>query len=113
MQLYVSIRLKLEQKPGTLANALKKIADEGGNLGAIDMVSATTSSVIRDIMVGIAGPEHLKRLAESLSQLPNIQVLRIVDRVFLRHLGGKIEISPKRSLETREDLSMVYTPGVG
>ncbi len=113
MQLYVSLRLKLEHKPGTLAKALKNIAEEAGNLGAIDMVSATTSYVIRDIMVGIAGPDHLRRLTETLSQMPDIQILRIVDRVFLQHIGGKIEILPKRRLETREDLSMVYTPGVG
>lgn len=113
MQLNVSIRLKLSQKPGTLAQALKKIAEEHGNLGAIDMVSAGYQYVIRDIMVGIAGIEHLKRLSESLHQLPDIEVLRIVDRAFLQHVGGKIEISPKRSLSTREDLSMVYTPAVG
>src|SRR5205823_14658730 len=28
------------------------------------------------------------------------------------HLGGKIEVRGKRSVKTRDDLSMAYTPGV-
>ncbi|MCL5290502.1 MAG: NADP-dependent malic enzyme, partial [Firmicutes bacterium] len=36
----------------------------------------------------------------------------VADRVFLRHLGGKIEINPKRPILNWEDLSLVYTPGV-
>jgi malate dehydrogenase (oxaloacetate-decarboxylating) len=36
----------------------------------------------------------------------------VSDRTFLVHLGGKIEMQPKVSLRTRDDLSMAYTPGV-
>jgi len=34
------------------------------------------------------------------------------DPVFDLHLGGKMEISPTASVDTRETLSMAYTPGV-
>ena len=34
------------------------------------------------------------------------------DRTFLLHVGGKIEQANKHPLKTRDDLSMVYTPGV-
>jgi malate dehydrogenase (oxaloacetate-decarboxylating) len=36
----------------------------------------------------------------------------VSDRTFLLHLGGKIEITPKVPVKTRDDISMVYTPGV-
>ena len=36
----------------------------------------------------------------------------VSDRVFLLHLGGKIQIQNKVSLNTRDILSMAYTPGV-
>jgi malate dehydrogenase (oxaloacetate-decarboxylating) len=39
-------------------------------------------------------------------------VLNFYDRTFLIHLGGKIEVRPKMSVRTRDDLSMAYTPGV-
>ena len=36
----------------------------------------------------------------------------VSDRTFLMHKGGKIAIRGRVSVETRDDLSMVYTPGV-
>jgi malate dehydrogenase (oxaloacetate-decarboxylating) len=41
-----------------------------------------------------------------------VRVVNISDRTFLMHLGGKIEIHNKVPIRTRDDLSMVYTPGV-
>jgi malate dehydrogenase (oxaloacetate-decarboxylating) len=40
-------------------------------------------------------------------------VHKVSDRTFLIHLGGKIEVTSKVPLKTRDDLSMAYTPGVG
>ena len=40
------------------------------------------------------------------------EVIDTTDRTFLLHVGGKIEQSNKHPLKTRDDLSMVYTPGV-
>ncbi len=34
------------------------------------------------------------------------------DRTFLLHLGGKIEMQPKKPIQNRDDLSRVYTPEV-
>lgn len=36
----------------------------------------------------------------------------MTDRIIELHQGGKIEVCLKRPLETREDLSIAYTPGV-
>jgi malate dehydrogenase (oxaloacetate-decarboxylating) len=44
--------------------------------------------------------------------LDQVRVESVSDRTFLMHLGGKIEITPKISVKTRDDLSMAYTPGV-
>jgi malate dehydrogenase (oxaloacetate-decarboxylating) len=41
-----------------------------------------------------------------------VKVVNISDRTFLMHLGGKIEVRNKVPIRTRDDLSMVYTPGV-
>jgi len=38
--------------------------------------------------------------------------VNVSDRVFLLHLGGKLEIRNKVPLTTRDTLSMAYTPGV-
>ncbi|WP_392536706.1 hypothetical protein [Legionella sp. 227] len=44
--------------------------------------------------------------------IPNIEVIHVSDRIFLAHLGGKIEIEGRIPLKTRDDLSIAYTPGV-
>ena len=45
--------------------------------------------------------------------LHGVTVHKVSDRTFLLHLGGKIEVTSKVPLRTRDDLSMAYTPGVG
>ena len=37
---------------------------------------------------------------------------KVSDRTFLMHLGGKIEMQSKVPIRNRDDLSMIYTPGV-
>jgi malate dehydrogenase (oxaloacetate-decarboxylating) len=37
---------------------------------------------------------------------------KVSDRTFLMHLGGKIEMHTKHPIRNRDDLSMIYTPGV-
>src|SRR5205085_11533926 len=44
--------------------------------------------------------------------LPGVEVRKVSDRTFLLHLGGKIEVTPKIALRTRDELSRAYTPGV-
>ena len=38
--------------------------------------------------------------------------MRVSDRTYRLHLGGKIEVQAKVPIKTRDDLSMAYTPGV-
>ncbi len=49
---------------------------------------------------------------EAVRALPGIDVLTVSDRTFLLHRGGKIEVTPKVPVKSRDDLSMAYTPGV-
>lgn len=112
MSLNITVRLKLSNRPGTLAKVLNVIAQEGGSLGAIDLISATPSNITRDLMIRFHERGHLEGLVAVLEEMPGVQVIHVADRVFTRHLGGKIEITPKRPILNWEDLSLVYTPGV-
>lgn len=58
MSLNIIIRLKLANRPGTLARVLSVIAEEGGNLGAIDLVSASSSYMVRELMVRMHNRDH-------------------------------------------------------
>jgi malate dehydrogenase (oxaloacetate-decarboxylating) len=44
--------------------------------------------------------------------VPGVAIGRVSDRTFLMHLGGKIEMQSKHPIRNRDDLSLIYTPGV-
>jgi malate dehydrogenase (oxaloacetate-decarboxylating) len=107
-----TLRVRLEDKPGSFARLAGAIGAAGGLLGAIDLVRVEGTSKVRDVTVSASDEDHLHRIAEAVRALDGVEVLRLSDRTFLMHLGGKIEIQSKIPLKTRDDLSMAYTPGV-
>ena len=108
----ITIRLRLDHRPGLLAKATTAIADKGGNIGAIDIVRVEGKTIIRDITVDTASEAQAKEVASALSNIEGLTILHVSDRVFRMHLGGKIEVVSKVPIKTRDDLSMAYTPGV-
>src|ERR1700709_1295398 len=55
---------------------------------------------------------HAERLPEAMRGVDGVVIKKVSDRTFLLHLGGKIEVTSKVPLRTRDDMSMAYTPGV-
>jgi len=108
-----TVRVRLVNRPGMLARAVKAIAELRGDPGAIDVVSSSREFKVRDISVAGRDDAHAEAIVARLRHLKGIEVLQVSDRVFLMHLGGKIRIHNKIPLTTRDALSMVYTPGVG
>ncbi|HEU4684723.1 MAG TPA: NAD-dependent malic enzyme [Nitrospira sp.] len=109
----LTVRLQLANKPGMFASVASALAMEGANLGAVDIVSATAQSMIRDVTFDVQNEAHGERVLQRLGALPDVKVLSASDRIFLLHLGGKIQVQSKLPVNTRNILSMVYTPGVG
>ena len=105
-------RVRLLNVPGMLGRLTTEIGRLGGDMRAIDMVRVERNSITRDVTVHAADAEHAESIVEALHHLDGIEVLEYSDRTFLAHLGGKIAITPKQAIKTRDDLSMVYTPGV-
>ncbi|MDH4082765.1 MAG: NAD-dependent malic enzyme [Nitrospira sp.] len=109
----LTVRLELSNTPGIFAKVAALLAEEQANLGAVDLVSATKTRMVRDITFDVQSEEHGEKVVARLGELPDVTVLSASDRVFLLHLGGKIRVGSKFPISTRNVLSMVYTPGVG
>jgi malate dehydrogenase (oxaloacetate-decarboxylating) len=107
-----TLRVKLSSRTGTLGELTTAIGRAGGDIGAIDIVSVGRDSVVRDITISAASEEHGAQIVEAARDVDGVEVLNVSDRVFLMHIGGKIEVTSKAPLKTRADLSMAYTPGV-
>jgi len=106
------IRLGIVSKPGMLGRVTSAIGKAGGDIGAVDIVGFKKNVTIRDIIVSVADIPMGQKVVEELKRIKGANVLQVTDRTFMVHQGGKIEIKSKIPLNSREDLSMAYTPGV-
>jgi malate dehydrogenase (oxaloacetate-decarboxylating) len=108
----ITMRVRQRQLPGAFAQVAVAIGKTGAILGAIDLVRAERSEVVRDVTVACVDAAHAEAVAEAVGKLEAVTVERVSDRTFLLHLGGKIEVNGTIPVKTRDDLSMAYTPGV-
>ncbi|MGH9282847.1 MAG: NAD-dependent malic enzyme, partial [Acidimicrobiales bacterium] len=109
----ITLTVELTDVPGTFACLATAIADAGGGLEAIDLISHEGDSKVREVTVHCSDEAHGERVAAAVQQLPGITVRAVSDRTFVLHRGGKIEVVSRVPLRSRDDLSMAYTPGVG
>lgn len=108
----ITLRLKFRNRIGMLGEITSAIGKVGGDIGAIDIVSVDRGVILRDITVNARDEAHTSEIVDAVKRIPGVQVVHLSDRTFLLHLGGKIEMSNKIPVKTRDDLSRVYTPGV-
>lgn len=109
----LTLRVKIHNQPGKLGEITTAIGQVGGDIGAIDIVSAGKDFLIRDITVNAYSEKHDEEIIEAVGNIDGVEVIQHSDKTFLIHIGGKIEVTSKIPLKTRADLSMAYTPGVG
>src|SRR5947208_10366731 len=88
----LTLRVKLSSRAGTLGELTTAIGRAGGDIGAIDIVSASREYVIRDITVNAASSKHGEEIVKAVRDIDGIEIIIISDRTFLMHLGGKIEV---------------------
>ena len=88
------------------------IGAAGGDIGAVDIVEVAPGRLIRDVTVNARDEAHGQQIVACVNAVDGAAVLQVSDRTFLLHLGGKLEVRSKVPIKTRDDLSMVYTPGV-
>jgi len=108
----IVMRIELLNKPGMLGKVTSAIGKAGGDIGAIDIIGFGKETIIRDIVVSVANIELGQKAVNSIKGTKGVRVLDVADRTFMIHQGGKIEVKNKIPLNTRDDLSMAYTPGV-
>ncbi len=111
-QYRLTIRVRLEDSQGILGQVTGAIGEAGGMVGAVDLVEVDGAHSLRDIVVDASGRDHWDQILAAINAVAGAEVIDTTDRTFLLHVGGKIEQANKHPLKTRDDLSMVYTPGV-
>ncbi|MGE5590898.1 MAG: NAD-dependent malic enzyme [Bacillota bacterium] len=110
--LRLTIRVELKNEVGMIGRITSAIGAAGGDIGAIDIIQSRRQLEVRDFTIRVQDHDHQKLVTEAIGALPGVKVLGVADRIFVAHTGGKIETHSKVPVKGREDLSIVYTPGV-
>ncbi|MGH3444116.1 MAG: NAD-dependent malic enzyme, partial [Nocardioidaceae bacterium] len=84
----------------------------GGIVTALDVTASGHDRLRIDVTCAAADTAHADKIVEALRAIEGVVVHKVSDRTFLMHLGGTIEMASKHPIRNRDDLSMVYTPGV-
>ena len=107
-----TVRVRNEQKVGTLARLLAAVSSMDASVGSIELITETAHSVVRDITVYADDAEHMDKVIEAMRRNEGTRVLEIRDEVLALHQKGKIAIRSRYPIDSIATLRRVYTPGV-
>ncbi|HEX9890401.1 MAG TPA: NAD-dependent malic enzyme [Nitriliruptorales bacterium] len=107
-----TFQVALENAPGMLSRVTRMVDELGAEVLSVDLVKAQRQVMIRDLTVEARDQSVIEEVAKALDELDGVELVAMSDDVIDAHIGGKIEIHNKREVNDREDLALVYTPGV-
>jgi malate dehydrogenase (oxaloacetate-decarboxylating) len=108
----ITIRVEGSPEIQPVALITTTITNAGATITALDVVESLLERVVIDVTCDTIDADHAQEIHDALSSHDGLTVRKVSDRTFLLHLGGKIEVTSKVPLKTRDDLSRAYTPGV-
>lgn len=109
----ITVRSEYPNDPGMLGKITSAIGDAGGSAMGVDVVQTSKGSMVRDFTVNTSGHDHAIEVVDAIKAVPSVKVRSVSDQTFLLHVGGKIEMSSRVPVTSRDDMSKAYTPGVG
>src|SRR5947209_1204661 len=109
LDLDIMLEVRSLHRPGSLGKLLTAIGDENGLIGDLKTIYIGKTHSIRQITVSVHDHEHLNRIVKAIHEKTKAKVLKIIDIVFERHLGGKIHSARNEDIKNITDLRYVYT----
>ncbi len=108
----ITVRLEVPAGGGSVSQLTTAVEQAGGAITALDVTASGHERLQIDVTCAARDTDHADQLVEKMRTVPGVVIGKVSDRTFLMHLGGKIEMSSKHPIRNRDDLSMIYTPGV-
>ena len=108
----ITIRLELPAGGSAISQLTAAVEAAGGEVTALDVSASGADRLQIDVTCAATGTEHADRIVADLRAIEGLAVHKVSDRTFLMHLGGTIEMAAKHPIRNRDDLSLIYTPGV-
>ncbi|MGI3784207.1 MAG: NAD-dependent malic enzyme [Janthinobacterium lividum] len=108
----ITVRLEVPAGGASVSQLTTAVEQAGGAVTALDVTASGHERLRMDVTVAARDTDHADQLVELMTAVPGVTIGKVSDRTFLMHLGGKIEMASKHPIRNRDDLSMIYTPGV-
>lgn len=108
----VTVRLVLPARPTAISEMTSLIEKAGGVVTGLDVTGSGQTRLRVDVTMLTRDPDHAEEIVETIRTLDGVEIGKVSDRTFLLHLGGKLTVESKVPIRTRDDLSLIYTPGV-
>ncbi len=107
-----TIRCQNEQRIGVLARLVDVIAENGGSVGEVRLISENYKWVERDITIFADNDGHMETIVQAVEKNPGTRLLDVRDEVLEMHQNGKISMRSRYAVDSVAVLRRVYTPGV-
>ncbi|MCK1798466.1 NAD-dependent malic enzyme [Streptomyces sp. XM4193] len=108
----MTVRLELPAGGSAVSQITTVVESAGGHVTGLDVTASGHERFRIDVTIAATSTDHASAIVARLGEIEGVTLGKVSDRTFLMHLGGKIEMSSKHPIRNRDDLSMVYTPGV-
>jgi malate dehydrogenase (oxaloacetate-decarboxylating) len=108
----ITVRLEVPAGGASVSRLTTAVEEAGGAITALDVTASGHERLRIDVTCAARDTEHADELVAAMRSVPGVVIGKVSDRTFLMHLGGKIEMNTKHPIRNRDDLSMIYTPGV-
>ncbi|MBM6404346.1 NAD-dependent malic enzyme [Phycicoccus sp. CSK15P-2] len=108
----VTVRLVLPASPTAVSEMTGLIERTGGVVTGLDVTGSGHARLGVDVTMLTRDPDHADEIVAAMRAVEGLEIGKVSDRTFLMHLGGKLTVESKVPIRTRDDLSLVYTPGV-
>ena len=108
----ITMRVHLDGDPRGIGRITTAVGEAGAAVAAVDVVESHPNLLVVDLTCNTGDAGHADEVTKMVNAVDGAHVHKVSDRTFLLHLGGKLEVTSRVPLRTRDDLSMAYTPGV-
>ncbi|MDB1089489.1 NAD-dependent malic enzyme [Streptomyces sp. ACA25] len=108
----MTVRLEVPASGTAVSQLTTVVESSGGHVTGLDVTASGHEMLRIDVTVAATSTAHADEIVQRLRRIDGVTLGKVSDRTFLMHLGGKIEMQSKHPIRNRDDLSMIYTPGV-
>src|SRR5699024_3296562 len=108
----ITIRLEFAARSAAVSDITGRIEQYGATVTALDVSASGPERMPADLTALTGGQYHAMEIVDRLRTVHGVPLSKASACTSLAHLGGKLRIESRVPIRHRDDLSMVYPPGV-